>query len=96
MQLKRFVPPARAARQAPRAVTVEPGSVNHNGQQVVRKAGRAAEDLPGQSIYVLKCQRCGHEYGEAGIRVHGRKCPQCNEGKPGVTIPESEQASLFE
>ena len=95
MELKRYVAPARAARQAPRAATVEPGTVNGNGQLVVRKAGRAAEDLPGQSVYLLKCNRCAHEYGEAGIRVHARKCPQCSGGKPGVVIPESDQATLF-
>ncbi|MGI4755577.1 MAG: hypothetical protein ACRYGF_01870 [Janthinobacterium lividum] len=95
MELKRYVVPGRAARQAARAVTVEPGTVNHHGQLVIRKAGRAAEDLPGQSVYVLHCNRCGHEYGEAGIRVHARKCPKCSGGKPGTEIPESEQATLF-
>ena len=96
MQLKRYVAPARAARQTARAVTVEPGSVNHHEQLVVRKAGRAADDLPGQHLYLLKCNRCGHEYAEAGIRVHGRKCPACSGGKPGVTIAESQQTNLFE
>ena len=96
MQLRRFLPPARAARQAPRALTVEPGSINQNGQLVVRKAGKAAEDLPGQNLYLLKCGRCGHEYAEAGIRVHGRKCPTCSGGKPGVDVPQSQQSNLFE
>jgi hypothetical protein len=96
MQLKRYVAPGRAARPTPRAVTIEPGSVNHHGQLVVRKAGRAADDLPGQNLYLLKCNRCGHEYAEAGIRVHGRKCPTCSGGKPGVRVPESQQANLFE
>lgn len=95
MQLKRYIAPGKSTRSAARAATVEPGTVNHNGQLVVRKAGRAADDLPGQSIYLLHCNRCGHEYGEAGIRVHGRKCPRCGEGKPGVAFPEAAQASLF-
>ena len=95
MQLKRYIAPAKGSRTAVRAVTVEPGTVNHHGQQVLRRAGRAADDLPGQSIYLLHCNRCGHEYGEAGIRVHARKCPQCSDGKPGVAIPEAAQPSLF-
>ena len=96
MQLKRYVAPARAGRPSVRAATVEPGTVNHHRQQVVRRAGRAAEDLPGQHVYLLKCQGCGHEYGEAGLRVHSRKCPGCGGGgKPGMAVPEREQSSLF-
>ena len=72
-----------------------PGTVNENGQEVLRRAGRAAEDLPGQNLYALKCRSCGYEYGEAGIRVHERKCPKCGGGKPGIDLPESEQATLF-
>ena len=95
MQLKRYIAPGRAGRQAVRAATVEPGTVNHHGQLVVRRAGRAADDLPGQSVYLLHCNLCGHEYGEAGIRVHNRKCPQCSGGKPGVAITETSQSLLF-
>lgn len=93
--LKPYVAPGRAVRQAARAATVEPGTVNHHGQLVIRKAGRAADDLPGQSVYVLHCNLCGHEYGEAGIRVHARKCPKCSGGAPGIEIVETKQASLF-
>lgn len=95
MQLKRYIAPARAVRQAARAATVEPGTVNHHKQLVVRRAGRATDDLPGQSVYLLHCTLCGHEYGEAGIRVHSRKCPQCSGGTPGMAVPDAPQASLF-
>ena len=90
MQLKVYIAPGKAGRTATRAVTIEPGTTNSHGQIVVRKAGRAADDLPGQSIYVLRCTRCGHEYGEAGIRAHQRKCPKCDGGKPGLPLPEPE------
>lgn len=95
MKLKPYVAPARGTRQVKQAPTLVPGTVNESGQEVVRKAGRAAEDLPGQRLYVLKCNRCGHEYAEAGIRVHERKCPKCGGGKPGIDLVESEQATLF-
>ncbi len=95
MQLRRYIAPAKAARQAARAVTVEPGTSNHHGQVVVRKAGRATDDLAGQSIYVLRCKGCGHEYGEAGIRAHQRKCPVCDGGKPGWPVPRAEP-TLFD
>lgn len=90
MRLSPYVAPSRAGRTAARAITIEPGVTNASGQTVIRKAGRAADDLPGQSIYVLRCTRCGHEYGEAGIRAHQRKCPKCDNGKPGLPIPEAE------
>lgn len=96
MQLKRYIAPARAARQGKQAPTLVPGTLNENGQQVVRRVGHAAEDLPGQVLYLLKCNHCGFEYAEAGIRVHGRKCPSCSEGKPGVSIAESMQGQLFQ
>ena len=96
MQLKRYVAPARRSPTSPRAVTVEPGTVNHHGQMVIRKAGRAPDDLPGQNLYVLKCNRCGNVYAEAGIRVHARKCPKCGEGKPGSPVPEAGQAMLWD
>ncbi len=96
MQLKRYVAPARRRPQSPRAVTVEPGTVNHHGQLVVRKAGRAADDLPGQNLYVLKCSRCANEYAEAGLRVHARKCPRCGDGRPALPVPAAGQATLFD
>ena len=92
--MKRYIPPAPTARAETRAQTVEPGSVNGHGQKVIRKAGRAADDLPGQSVYVLECVRCGYTYGVPGIRVHGRRCPQCDGGKVGLPVPEPER-TLF-
>jgi hypothetical protein len=92
MQLRTYVPPGRASKQAARSVTVEPGATNHHKQMVVRKAGRNAEGMDGQSVYVLRCTRagCGHEYGEEGIRVHQRRCPKCDGGKAGLPVPPPE------
>ena len=65
--------------------------MNRNQQMVVRRAGRDSNGMPGQNVYVLRCQNagCGAEYGEEGIRVHGRKCPRCQDGKPGLPVPEA-------
>lgn len=56
------------------------GNINRNGQQVIRKT-----DLPGtdhgQVIYVLRCNK----YGCNGTQVYERKCPKCQDGKPGLT-----------
>jgi rRNA maturation endonuclease Nob1 len=63
--------------------TTTPGYVNPNSQMVVRGTG-----LPGtdhlQRIYVLHCNRCGHEYGANGSDIHERKCPRCGGGRPGL------------
>ncbi len=93
MQLRPYTLPSRKSH-AVRSVTVEPGTVNRNDQMVVRRAGRDADGMPGQHVYVLRCQRsgCGEEYGEEGIRVHGRKCPRCQGGKAGLPVPD---ATLF-
>ncbi len=50
------------------------------------------DGMAGQNLYVLKCQRagCGFEYAEEGIRVHQRRCPKCDGGKPGLPVPEPE------
>ena len=95
MKLKPYVAPGRAPRQAARAATVEPGTVNHHSQLVVRRGAKSLSDLPGQSIYLLHCNLCGFEYGEVGLRVHARKCPGCSGGVPGLPVSEMDQFSLF-
>jgi hypothetical protein len=63
--------------------TTEIGYVNRNGQTVIRATG-----LPGtdhlQRVYVLRCGKCGDEYGANGSDIHGRKCPSCGGGQPGL------------
>ena len=65
--------------------TTRKGFINPNGQVVLRATG-----LPGtdhlQRIYVLLCTQpgCGHEYGANGSDIHGRRCPACQGGAPGL------------
>ncbi len=54
--------------------TTEVGYVNVNRQRVVRRTTLAGS-IPGQRIYVLRCERCGFEYGANGCDIHERKCP---------------------
>lgn len=57
--------------------------MNANGQIVIRNTG-----LPGtdhlQRIYVLHCALCDEIYGANGSDIHGRKCPECQGGRPGL------------
>ena len=63
--------------------TTLPGYVNRNNQRVIRRT-----DIPGndhnQYVYVLRCGRCGHEYGANGSDIWLRKCPKCDGGAPGL------------
>ena len=64
--------------------TTQIGYVNRNRQGTVR-----ATDLPGndhlQKIYVLQCEHCRHEYGANGSDIFQRKCPNCQDGAPGLS-----------
>lgn len=62
--------------------TVE-GFMNGNGQQVVRRTDRPGTDHL-QVVYVLRCTACGHIYGANGSDIHLRRCPECQDGRPGL------------
>jgi predicted nuclease with RNAse H fold len=63
--------------------TVRIGYVNRNQQRVIEATGLPGTDH-GQSIYVLRCGRCGTEYGNNGSGNAQRKCPRCQGGAPGI------------
>jgi len=67
--------------------TTEIGYRNRNDQVVVLPT-----DLPGtdhnQKVYVLRCERCSHEYGANGSDIHLRRCPNCQAGRPGLDFDD--------
>lgn len=65
------------------APTTKPGYENRNRQTVVRPTGLAGTDY-GQSVYVLRCRACAHEYGANGSDIFQRRCPRCQGGAPGL------------
>jgi hypothetical protein len=81
--------PSRAAPSRPSpsprrpGATVQIGYENRNGQTVVAATGLPGTDH-GQSVYVLRCRRCGAEYGCNGSDNFQRKCPRCQGGAPGL------------
>lgn len=81
---------------AARSLSTEPGFKNKNRQRLVRKAAWMEAERDGQYVYVLRCEvgGCGHEYGAVGIDVHARRCPRCQDGKPGLPVPP-EAPGLF-
>ncbi len=66
--------------------TTRIGYRNPDGQEIVRKTDVGGPE--GQRIYVLRCTVCGHRYGVYGIEADVRRCPACQDGKPGLPIPD--------
>jgi ribosomal protein L37E len=62
-----------------------PGDINNHHQRLVRKTDQPGNH-PTSHIWVLACDRCGHEYGPNGFDAHERRCPHCGGGKPGLNI----------
>jgi 5-methylcytosine-specific restriction protein A len=67
------------------AYSTQIGFVNDNDQLVLGPTGRDGTDH-GQKIYVLRCQRCAHEYGANGSDIALRRCPVCGGGAVGFDL----------
>lgn len=85
---------ATASKTRPKSGTTSstsPGHVNPQDQTVVRRVGKSPS-WRGQYTYELACGDCGHHYGANGPDIdranggEGRKCPECQDGKPGDPI----------
>jgi hypothetical protein len=74
---------ARKQSRAGQGKSVQIGYTNPNEQTVTAATGLAGTDHM-QLIYVLRCGRCGHEYGSNGSDNHQRKCPECQGGARGL------------
>jgi hypothetical protein len=79
-----LAPVARRSRTTSERTT-DVGYENLNEQTVVRLTDLEG-NLPGQKVYVLKCGRCGTEYGANGCDIHLRRCPACMDGQPGLVF----------
>jgi hypothetical protein len=62
----------------------EVGYRNDDGQEVVRPT--EARDTGGQRVFVMRCGVCGHEYGAYGCDADIRRCPNCQDGPPGLPV----------
>ncbi|TFI56451.1 hypothetical protein E2493_20150 [Sphingomonas parva] len=61
------------------------GYVNRNRQEVLRATGQPGNDH-NQTIYVLRCGECGHEYGANGSDIFQRRCPEHDGGAAGLAF----------
>jgi hypothetical protein len=64
--------------------TTREGYRNRNGQVNIRATGLPGNDHS-QYVYILRCERCAHEYGSNGSDIFQRKCPNCQGGMPGLS-----------
>jgi predicted nuclease with RNAse H fold len=78
-------PPRISQSARPAGRTVQIGYVNRNNQEVIAATGLPGTDH-GQSVYVLRCGACAHEYGSNGSDNFQRKCPRCQGGAPGPAL----------
>jgi len=76
----------------PKPPTTAKGYINRNKQI---NLGRIEPPIPGtdygQYVYRMLCGYCGKEYGANGSDIHLRKCPNCQEGKPGLELLPNEK-----
>ena len=52
---------------------------------VVRKTSVMGTDH-NSIVYEMKCTICRHHYGANGTDIWERKCPKCQNGKPGIAL----------
>lgn len=63
-----------------------PGDKNQNEQRLLRKSAQPGTDYNAH-VWVLKCQLCSNIYGSNSTDVWERKCPKCQNGRPGLDTP---------
>lgn len=73
--------------QADRVCPVKvPGDLNRNHQQLLRQTAARGTDYNAH-VWVLQCRQCWHIYGCNSTDAWQRKCPKCQNGKPGLDLP---------
>ena len=65
---------------------MQPGDRNRNAQQLLRITDSPGTDQD-SNVCILKCGACGYIYGCNSTDAVQRKCPACQQGRPGNDIP---------
>ena len=63
--------------------TTQIGYENRNNQLNLGTRNVKGTDY-GQFSYKVECLKCKNEYGCNGTDIHLRKCPACQNGRPGI------------
>jgi hypothetical protein len=76
-------PTSNSAQRSATKRTTETGYTNKNNQVVLMRTNERGNDY-NQFLYVMRCLKCGHEYGVNGSDIWQRRCPSCGGGAPGL------------
>ncbi|MEN8136635.1 MAG: hypothetical protein ABFS18_14045 [Thermodesulfobacteriota bacterium] len=68
--------------------TTQIGYINRKNQKNHGHMNLQGNDH-GALAYKLECLLCGHIYGANGTDIFQRKCPACQNGKPGIPFEEN-------
>jgi len=66
---------------------MEPGDVNKNGQEFVRRTGKKSTTHDYATIWVMRCPTCRKEYGSNSCDAHNRRCPLVRHGVGRIGKP---------
>ena len=66
------------------AHTMNEGHTNARNQRLVEKTDRPGSAGNHQRAWVLHCEECGWKYDVNGCDAWERKCPICQDGRPGL------------
>ena len=67
--------------------STDPGYVNRNCQINLGRTDPARQGSDhGQYVYVMHRPKCGTNYGANGTDIFQRKCPNCQQGAPGLPL----------
>ena len=67
------------------------GDINRNQQRLTAKTATLGNDH-NNYVWHLTCGKCGHEYGANGSDFFQRRCPECQGGRPGLSLSENARA----
>jgi hypothetical protein len=65
---------------------VKVGEANSKGQTLVRMTREKSRTHDFARVWVMRCGKCGSEYGSNSCDAHIRNCPDCSGGRPGEPI----------
>src|ERR1041385_3393619 len=63
-----------------------PGDTNSNRQEILRRTYVPGTDANSR-VWILRCRDCSYIYGCNNTDAWERKCPHCQGGRAGLSIP---------
>lgn len=60
--------------------------MNRNDQMVLRKTHIKSSSHPFAKVWEMRCWQCGAVYGSNSCDAHIRRCPECQQGRPGEPL----------